>query len=592
MKLGWPSAGAAWLSLLALVGCDAPSTSAKRRGSSGSEVQGLAIPCSINNGIVSVVLSANEAATLTLDGAGALLVNQEACASATHASTKRINITVANSSALTDEQVTIELTNGLFAQGSATGGIYVALGSGANDVVQVVGSEQTDIMLAGRSGNDDWVVLNQDTFRDIVMLGVENLTLVGAGGDDVLNASSLHAPWPRTSYYSTALPFLKATTLLGGDGNDTLIGGAGPDLLRGGDGADVLQGGLGSDLEYGEAGDDTFDEGATASGGDVFNGGDDTDTVTYAARTLAVTVTVGAFANDGETAEADDVRADIEIVRGGAANDTLTCAASLGCTLYGGTGEDTLTGRDGHDALYGEAGDDTLRPGAGDDVINGGAGTDTATYSEMTQSVTAALGDPGAPSSGGGLAGENDGFELVENLIGGSGNDTLVGNSLANRLEGGLGNDQLWGGEGNDIFDEGSGPSGADTFYGGDGEDRVFYGGRVTGVTVTMDGAANDGAVNEHDNVEFDVENLTGGAGGDHLTGNDESNKLDGLGGADVLIGLGGNDELVGGPGADTLSGGDGDDILEDGGDGSSCDCGEGFDIAICVSATATCEVR
>ncbi|HEY6896048.1 MAG TPA: M10 family metallopeptidase C-terminal domain-containing protein, partial [Rhodocyclaceae bacterium] len=41
----------------------------------------------------------------------------------------------------------------------------------------------------------------------------------------------------------------------------------------------------------------------------------------------------------------------------------------------------------------------------------------------------------------------------IENAVGGSGNDKLVGNSVANHLNGGAGNDTLTGGGGNDLFD-------------------------------------------------------------------------------------------------------------------------------------------
>ena len=45
----------------------------------------------------------------------------------------------------------------------------------------------------------------------------------------------------------------------------------------------------------------------------------------------------------------------------------------------------------------------------------------------------------------------------IENGIGGSGNDTLLGNGLANRLTGGAGNDRFTGGAGNDVLVGGSG---------------------------------------------------------------------------------------------------------------------------------------
>ena len=41
----------------------------------------------------------------------------------------------------------------------------------------------------------------------------------------------------------------------------------------------------------------------------------------------------------------------------------------------------------------------------------------------------------------------------IENVIGGDGNDTIVGNGLANTIDGGLGDDTMTGGEGADIFE-------------------------------------------------------------------------------------------------------------------------------------------
>jgi Ca2+-binding RTX toxin-like protein len=46
----------------------------------------------------------------------------------------------------------------------------------------------------------------------------------------------------------------------------------------------------------------------------------------------------------------------------------------------------------------------------------------------------------------------NDSRSYVENAIGGTGNDTLIGNAIGNRLDGGAGNDTLTGGGGDDTF--------------------------------------------------------------------------------------------------------------------------------------------
>lgn len=552
----------------------------------------LAQPCSISSGVVSVVLTANETATLTLDGSNQLTVNGVVCGAATASSAKRINVTVQDPGSATDETVILDGTNGFFAVGATNGGVFITLGAGTNDVVQLIGTSAADSMVAGHSTSDEWVIVNQDSYKDVSLIGVEGLTLTGAAGDDVLNASGFHPVWIRGSYYSPGLPAQLSVTLEGGAGNDSLAGGAANDLSRGGDNDDTLIGSAGDDLSYGDLGDDTFDEGTAANGADQFNGGDGTDVVRYTGRTQPATVTVGSMANDGESGELDDVRADVEGVSGGAAADVLTCSVTTGCILRGGPGGDTLTGNTGADTLDGEAGDDLVRAGTGNDVLVGGAGVDVLTYSERSAAVTVVLGTPGTPTTGNGVSGENDSVDDFEQLIGGTGADTLTGNALDNRLTGGAGNDTLSGGAGDDVFDEGSSSNGQDTFAGGAGVDRVDYGARSAALTVTIDGTANDGAASEQDNVGTDVEAITGGSAGDSLTGGSGDDVLDGMDGNDTLAGLGGNDVLSGGDGFDTLTGGDGDDVLEDVSQGGSCDCGNGFDIGICDAPAATCEVR
>jgi Ca2+-binding RTX toxin-like protein len=187
-------------------------------------------------------------------------------------------------------------------------------------------------------------------------------------------------------------------------------------------------------------------------------------------------------------------------------------------------------------------------------------------------------------------------------LIGGNGNDTLTGNWGGNTLQGGPGNDWMTGSLGADTFD--GGPAG-----GGFERDTVSYADRTspsTGVTVTIGDGANDGETGEGDDVQTNVEDVTGGAGPDHLAGDFGANLLVGGPGDDEILGGGGNDShysintrdpstecappagvigsysaglvgsegndhLVGGPGVDSIRGQAGDDRLEGGGgeDGS-----------------------
>ena len=67
---------------------------------------------------------------------------------------------------------------------------------------------------------------------------------------------------------------------------------------------------------------------------------------------------------------------------------------------------------------------------------------------------------------------EGDTRSLIENAIGGSGDDSITGNQADNHLMGGSGDDQLFGLDGNDTLDGGSGK---DKIDGGVGVDTALY---------------------------------------------------------------------------------------------------------------------
>jgi hypothetical protein len=149
-------------------------------------------------------------------------------------------------------------------------------------------------------------------------------------------------------------------------------------------------------------------------------------------------------------------------------------------------------------------------------------------------------------------------------------------------VRGGDGTDRLTGGLGDDTLDPGFGSS--DEVHGGAGYDTVSYGSRASGVTVTLDGAANDGGPGENDLVGQDVEEILGGAGDDVLVGDVRINIVDGAAG---------NDTLDGGAGADILLGSDGNDqlLLRDG-NRERARCGNGVDRAVVdtIDSTEDCE--
>jgi Ca2+-binding RTX toxin-like protein len=136
---------------------------------------------------------------------------------------------------------------------------------------------------------------------------------------------------------------------------------------------------------------------------------------------------------------------------------------------------------------------------------------------------------------------------------GGDGDDTLEGGPTVDIFTGGAGRDLVNGNGGDDLLGDGSTDlQEPDVFNGGAGIDRISYGGESVGVTVDLDGSADDGRAGEFDRVGADIEHITGGQFPDRLTGNARANELFGNGDDDVLIGLAGFDMLFGGPGTDT----------------------------------------
>jgi Ca2+-binding RTX toxin-like protein len=240
--------------------------------------------------------------------------------------------------------------------------------------------------------------------------------------------------------------------------------------------------------------------------------------------------------------------------------------------LLGMDGADHLIGGDGDDVLAGGLGDDRLYAAAnadGADTFVGDEGTDTADYSARSAPLALTLANGAAPDANDGVAGEGDDLtQTMENVVGGLGDDVLVGNGSPNELRGGPGNDRLlsgpagnctsdadrlFGEAGDDVFELGASSDCGDRVSGGAGYDIATYHDRASAVVVRHDDLANDGAPGEGDDIRTDIEEILGGNGADTLSGGAVAVRL---------LGCGDNDAITGSPLADTLSGGPGDDVL------------------------------
>ena len=152
----------------------------------------------------------------------------------------------------------------------------------------------------------------------------DTLTVKALGGDDTIDASAV-------------IGAMKLT-LEGGAGNDTIIASVKADAMDGGEG---------------------------------------TDTVSFAGSAAGVTVDLAASTARGGNAEGDTITG-FENVTGTAHNDALTGSAQAN-VIDGGAGNDTLKAG---------AGADTLTGGTGNDEISGGEGDDTAVFNVDFDTVT------------------------------------------------------------------------------------------------------------------------------------------------------------------------------------------------------------
>ncbi|BCM26284.1 calcium-binding protein [Methyloradius palustris] len=368
--------------------------------------------------------------------------------------------------------------------------------------------------LIGSAGNDTFTVAYVPT-GIAANGGVIN---GGAGNDTVIYTATggVYANLATASVGNTL-----ATAVAGILSNvENLTGGSGNDTLTGDINANILSGGLGNDTLEGGAGSDTL------------IGGGGTDTASYAGYVPA-SGTTGVTVNLTDNVYGS-VTSTLAVAQTG---DALGDQFSGISNVIGSAYDDYLIGDLNANSLTGGLGNDTLEGMAGADTLDGGAGNNTASYAHAPTAVTASL--LNSAINNGNAAG--DVYINIQNLTGGTGNDSLIGDTQANILSGGAGNDTLEG-TGNAVA------TGGDTLDGGTGINTASYAGATVAVTASL--LTNSGTITGFATDTFvagTIQNLTGGSGDDSLTGDANGN---------VLIGGAGNNTLIGGAGADTLIGG------------------------------------
>lgn len=189
--------------------------------------------------------------------------------------------------------------------------------------------------------------------------------------------------------------------IAGGAAESAIYGMGGNDTICGGGGNDRIYGDRGNDAIFGEQGEDTI---VGERGSDDLDGGVGTD------------------------------------------------------RIFGETGNDQIDGGGDRDEVDGGAGDDSVGGGPGDfDIVSGGVGNDRVDGGPGAHDIASYKGVGGPVSvdlGSGAISGaEQEHVDGIEDVLGGSGNDSLSGSASPNRLDGGPGDDSLFGvGDGDEAF--------------------------------------------------------------------------------------------------------------------------------------------
>lgn len=359
-------------------------------------------------------------------------------------------------------------------------GSDLMIGGLGNDIYSI--DRSTDQMVEDASGGIDTVrstighVLGAN-FESLTLLGTANINATGNASNNVLTGNSGSnridgAAGVDTVSYAAA----RNGVVVGLDRGGPQSTGAGIDTLVA---IENLTGSNFNDTLHGSVGTN------------VLNGGNGTDTLSYARAGTAVTVSLALGTAQATGGGGTDTVAAFENLVGSNFNDRLT-GSTTNNLIDGGLGNDTMAGGLGNDTYLVNAatdvvveaasgGTDTVRAtasytlaaqvenltldgtaninatgntlnntitgNAGNNILNGGTGVDFLSYATAGAAVTVNLAT-GVATGGGG----SDSLAGFEYLIGSAFADTLVGNTAANRFYGGAGADTLTGGAGGDNF--------------------------------------------------------------------------------------------------------------------------------------------
>jgi|GEM_PF-927975 len=429
-------------------------------------------------------------------------------------------------------------------------------GGDGND--SLLGGYGNDSLIGG-TGNDTIDGLSGSDTVSYAYVGVNNSLTTGL----ILQLNTTTAVQATVSAGVDIDTLVNIENVIGTKFNDSIAGDSRNNSISGGLGADTLSGGLGNDTLNG-GGDSTTD----ANGNTIYldwvdySYVGDTNNGAAGGSNLTTGVTVNLTGTGGTATVLTGVDVDslsgIENVKGSKFADSLS-GDGMNNNFNGGLGSDTLSGGGGNDTLDG-----------------GGGGVDVVSYAYLTTSTIGVSLDlknfnssTAYTYSVGGSSTDVDVLSNFEGIIGGAGNDTLIGDDATNSLAGGGGNDSFSASLGNDTLDGGSGTNTVSYSLSGYWEALT---GTDNAATITL-----SNGTTTYTQVLYNFKTITGlNIGNPTSTAGVTVNYsalpssfsstnlgLIGTDGADSIRTGGGNDTIQSRGGNDTIDGGAGSDIVD-----------------------------
>ncbi|MBI2236024.1 MAG: tandem-95 repeat protein [Magnetospirillum sp.] len=478
-----------------------------------------------------------------------------------------------------------------FGSDAQSGGITEVDASGNGNGVTIDASARTaGVTVTGGAGNDvvhgglgtaDAVVFHGTESAHTISAMNGTLTVSGGvdGSDTLIGVEEIRfgdgTVWTGTAGV-LATEGAGSHHLVIGDGIARVTGGVGDDIFDASANTlgITLDGGSGSDGLYGGSGDDSFV--ISGSGSSIVRAGGGTDTLDLQAYTerqaigversgddLLIALTSGSGAFASITVEDQMTGLGIERLIIGSDHETLTLNTSAAVAgVQNGSGVDELmVGTSAGEILNGGGGSDIFFGGGGSDTYIGGTTNATGTFS-AAGSVIYRMSDTSisltatSTSMTVGHGGDVDILQDIKEIEGSAFDDTLSAAGANRRVD-------LVGGAGNDVL---IGDNGVSDVVAG-------YWNATGGVMVNL----SSDSITVGTTVVQAGQALDGMGGTDSLSG---IIRVEGSDFADYMVGGAGNDTLYGGKGTDTLIGGAGDDVftLESLSDGDTIDGGSGWD--------------